>query len=196
MSEMKSIPRTGMSAEERMTVGEGNRISFADERMPAVLATPWLVAHLEYAARRAIAPCLEDARAERRDLRRGRTPRPGPRGLHGRLPRPGHPRQRPGGDLPGRGPRRRRADRPRPPPPPGHRRRPLRPPGRPQAGGSLESVFFRVAHALGWQSPKRVGFNQRRRPPWDRGRPARSSIQSNCGRAPAVPGEHNRGSTA
>src|SRR5260370_12978221 len=28
--------------------------------MPAVLATPWLVAHLEYAARKAIAPCLED----------------------------------------------------------------------------------------------------------------------------------------
>ena len=60
MSEMKSIPRTGMSAEERLVVGEGNRISFADERMPSILATPWLVAHLEYAARAAIAPCLED----------------------------------------------------------------------------------------------------------------------------------------
>jgi predicted thioesterase len=49
-----------MSGEERVTVGESNRISFADARMPAVLATPWLVAHLEYAARNAIAPCLED----------------------------------------------------------------------------------------------------------------------------------------
>ena len=49
-----------MSAEEQITVGEGNRISFADDRMPAVLATPWLVAHLEYAARKAIAPCLEE----------------------------------------------------------------------------------------------------------------------------------------
>jgi predicted thioesterase len=28
--------------------------------MPAVLATPWLVAHLEYAARNAIAPCLAE----------------------------------------------------------------------------------------------------------------------------------------
>ena len=57
---MKSIPRAGMSAEEHITVGEGNRISFADDRMPAVLATPWMVAHLEYAARNAIAPCLEE----------------------------------------------------------------------------------------------------------------------------------------
>ena len=43
-----------------MTVGPSNRIVFADDRMPAVLATPWLVAHLEYAARAAIAPCLDD----------------------------------------------------------------------------------------------------------------------------------------
>ena len=49
-----------MAAEERVTVGPTNRITFADERMPAVLATPWLVAHLEYAARHAIAACLED----------------------------------------------------------------------------------------------------------------------------------------
>jgi fluoroacetyl-CoA thioesterase len=49
-----------MTGEERVVVGETNRISFADDRMPAVLATPWLVAHLEYAARHAIAPCLEE----------------------------------------------------------------------------------------------------------------------------------------
>ena len=49
-----------MTGEERLTVGPENRISFADDRMPAVLATPWLVAHLEYAARHAIAPCLEE----------------------------------------------------------------------------------------------------------------------------------------
>jgi predicted thioesterase len=48
-----------MTAEERLRVGPDHRISFADERMPAVLATPWLVAHLEYAARYAIDPCLE-----------------------------------------------------------------------------------------------------------------------------------------
>jgi len=56
---MKTPPRLGMSAEERIVVGPSNRITFADEQMPAVLATPWLVAHLEYAARHAIAPCLD-----------------------------------------------------------------------------------------------------------------------------------------
>lgn len=49
-----------MSGEERIVVDATNRIVFADGRMPAVLATPWLVAHLEYAARNAIAACLED----------------------------------------------------------------------------------------------------------------------------------------
>lgn len=57
---MNQTPRLGMSAEERVVVGPGNTIVFADERMPAVLSTPWLVAHLEYAARRALAPCLSD----------------------------------------------------------------------------------------------------------------------------------------
>ncbi|RUL88246.1 thioesterase family protein [Tautonia sociabilis] len=57
---MKTSPRAGMTGEERITVDETNRIVFADARMPAVLATPWLVAHLEYAARNAIAPCLEE----------------------------------------------------------------------------------------------------------------------------------------
>jgi fluoroacetyl-CoA thioesterase len=56
---MKSPPRIGMTGESRLVVDATNRISFADERMPAVLATPWLVAHLEYAARYAIDPCLE-----------------------------------------------------------------------------------------------------------------------------------------
>ena len=57
---MKTVPRVGTSAEERVVVGASNRIVFADDLMPAVLATPWLIAHLEYAARNAIAPCLED----------------------------------------------------------------------------------------------------------------------------------------
>ncbi len=57
---MKTPPRIGMAAEERIVVGPSNRIVFADALMPAVLATPWLVAHLEYAARRAIEPCQED----------------------------------------------------------------------------------------------------------------------------------------
>ena len=57
---MKSIPRTGQVGEQVLVVDATNRISFADQRMPSVLATPWLVAHLEYAARDAIAPCLEE----------------------------------------------------------------------------------------------------------------------------------------
>ncbi len=58
---MKHAPRVGLVGEHVITVDASNRISFADQRMPAVLATPWLVAHLEYAARDALAACLEDA---------------------------------------------------------------------------------------------------------------------------------------
>jgi fluoroacetyl-CoA thioesterase len=57
---MKQPPKTGTAGEQVITVDASNRISFADERMPAVLATPWLVAHLEYAARDAISPCLTE----------------------------------------------------------------------------------------------------------------------------------------
>ena len=57
---MKTTIRIGMRGEERIIVGPAHRITFADERMPAVLATPWTIAHLEYAARAAIAPCLSD----------------------------------------------------------------------------------------------------------------------------------------
>jgi fluoroacetyl-CoA thioesterase len=56
---MKQPPRTGLTGEQQITVGPENRISFADYRMPAILATPWLIAYLEYTARDAIAPCLE-----------------------------------------------------------------------------------------------------------------------------------------
>ena len=48
---MKRTPRLGLQAEQVIVVGPENRISFADARMPAVLATPWLIAHLESAAR-------------------------------------------------------------------------------------------------------------------------------------------------
>lgn len=57
---MKSRPRIGLSGEQIIEVGPSNRISFADVRMPSILATPWLIAHLEYAARDTIAGCLED----------------------------------------------------------------------------------------------------------------------------------------
>jgi fluoroacetyl-CoA thioesterase len=56
---MTASPRVGMTGESRLVVDASNRIVFADDRMPAVLATPWLVAHLEYAARFALEPCLE-----------------------------------------------------------------------------------------------------------------------------------------
>ena len=57
---MKQQPRLGMFAEETITAGPGNTIVFADDRMPAVLSTPSLIAHLEYAARHALEPCLAE----------------------------------------------------------------------------------------------------------------------------------------
>ena len=52
--------KAGLSADENIVVGPENQISFADDKMPPVLATPWLIAHLEYAARKAIAPFLDE----------------------------------------------------------------------------------------------------------------------------------------
>ena len=109
-------------------VGPTNRISFADERMPAVLATPWLIAHLEYAARDAIAPCLEEHERSVGTFVEVEHLAPAPEGFTVTCRARVIHRRRPGRDLPGRGPRRHRADRPRHPPPPRHRRRPLRPP--------------------------------------------------------------------
>jgi len=57
---VKQPPRIGLAGEKTITVGPDNRISFADQRMPSVLATPWLIAHLEYTARDAVAPLLDD----------------------------------------------------------------------------------------------------------------------------------------
>ncbi len=57
---MKQVPRIGMQGESVIVVGPENRINFADERMPAVLATPWLIANLEYTARDTLAQCLEE----------------------------------------------------------------------------------------------------------------------------------------
>jgi len=57
---MKGIPKTGLTGESRLVVDASTRISFVDARMPSVLATPWLVAHLEYAARDALAPLLDE----------------------------------------------------------------------------------------------------------------------------------------
>jgi len=56
---MKFQPRTGLSGERTIRVGPENRISFADAQMPAILATPWLIAELEFTARDTLAQCLE-----------------------------------------------------------------------------------------------------------------------------------------
>ena len=49
-----------MAGEHTVAVGLDNRVSFADSRMPGVLATPRLVGYLELAARDAIAACLDE----------------------------------------------------------------------------------------------------------------------------------------
>ncbi len=54
-SARKFSPRTEMTDQARGLVGPANRISFADARRLPVFATSWLVVHLEYAARDAIA---------------------------------------------------------------------------------------------------------------------------------------------
>lgn len=56
---MKQPPRLGLSGARSFRVGPENVIAFADDRMPAVLATPWLIGELEYAARDGLSVCLE-----------------------------------------------------------------------------------------------------------------------------------------
>jgi fluoroacetyl-CoA thioesterase len=56
---LHSAIKAGLTFDEHLVVGPENQISFADDRMPPVLATPWLIAHMEYAARKAIAPYLQ-----------------------------------------------------------------------------------------------------------------------------------------
>ncbi len=51
--------KIGTVAEEQFVVGPEHAIDFADNQMPAVLATPWLVWFLEHAARKAVLPALE-----------------------------------------------------------------------------------------------------------------------------------------
>ena len=56
---MKSIPKVGTIGEIRFTVERQHAIDFADEQMPAVLSTPWLIWYLEHAARQSVLPILE-----------------------------------------------------------------------------------------------------------------------------------------
>ena len=82
-------------------MGPENRISFADARMPAVLATPWLIAHLESAARDALASCLENHERSVGAFVEVEHLAPTP---EGDLPGPRDPRERSGRDVPDRGP--------------------------------------------------------------------------------------------
>ncbi len=58
MIDMKRSPKTGETGELSFVVTEQHVIDFADNQMPAVLCTPWLIWFLEHAAREAILPLL------------------------------------------------------------------------------------------------------------------------------------------
>lgn len=56
---MKGCPKIGTTGEERFVVERSHAIDFADNTMPAVLSTPWLIWFLEHAARAAVLPFLD-----------------------------------------------------------------------------------------------------------------------------------------
>ncbi len=56
---MKRIPKVGEVGELSFVVTEQHAIDFADDQMPAVLCTPWLIWFLEHAARKAMLPLLD-----------------------------------------------------------------------------------------------------------------------------------------
>lgn len=56
---MKSRPKVGAVGEQRFVVESKHTIDFAQDGMPAVLCTPWLIWFLEHAAREAALPWLE-----------------------------------------------------------------------------------------------------------------------------------------
>ena len=56
---MKGRPKTGTTGEQHFVVEARHAIDFADDKMPAVLSTPWLIWFLEHAARDAVLSFLE-----------------------------------------------------------------------------------------------------------------------------------------
>lgn len=56
---MKRSPKIGEVGELSFVVTEQHVIDFANDQMPAVLCTPWLIWFLEHAAREAILPLLD-----------------------------------------------------------------------------------------------------------------------------------------
>ena len=57
---MKRIPKVGDVGKLSFHVTQTHAIDFADEKMPAVLSTPWLIWFLEQAGRAALSELLED----------------------------------------------------------------------------------------------------------------------------------------
>lgn len=55
----KRSPKIGETGELSFVVTEQHAIDFADQQMPAVLCTPWLIWFLEHAARAAVLPILD-----------------------------------------------------------------------------------------------------------------------------------------
>jgi fluoroacetyl-CoA thioesterase len=56
---MRASPKVGTTGEQRFVVESKHAIDFANEGMPAVLSTPWLIWFLEHAAREAVVLSLE-----------------------------------------------------------------------------------------------------------------------------------------
>jgi predicted thioesterase len=56
---MKSHPKIGAVGEQRFVIESKHAIDFAQDGMPAVLCTPWLIWFLEHAAREAVLSWLE-----------------------------------------------------------------------------------------------------------------------------------------
>ena len=56
---MQGSMKIGTVGEEHFVVAQQHAIDFADETMPQILSTPWLIWFLEHAARNAVLPQLE-----------------------------------------------------------------------------------------------------------------------------------------
>ena len=56
---MQGVAKIGTVGEETFVVGEQHVIDFAQDGMPSILCTPWLIWFLEHAARKAVLPLLE-----------------------------------------------------------------------------------------------------------------------------------------
>ena len=56
---MKRSAKIGETGELTFVVTKQHQIDFADDQMPAVLCTPWLIWFLEHAAREAMLPLLD-----------------------------------------------------------------------------------------------------------------------------------------